>query len=303
MKELNEPMSETDNLNILFVCGMSGAGKTVSEQTLEDLGFVCMDNMPPDIIPTIAELLKEQSKFKDIAFVMDFQHFQVASVIEAIEKVKAIPRVTLQILFLDANDQVLIARYKETRRKHPLASKGISLVKAISREREFNAPLRDMADIIIDTSLLKAKQLKQKVSSLFDERQEGNYVVNFVSFGFKHGIPQDADFMVDVRFLPNPFYVEELRLKTGLDQEVIDFVFGNTETQVFTENLQQFLTYLLPQYQIEGRKQVVIAVGCTGGQHRSVAIAEYLKNHFDREYHTYSSHRDADTNKRILSSE
>ncbi|TLG77304.1 RNase adapter RapZ [Culicoidibacter larvae] len=296
-------MNETDNLNILFVCGMSGAGKTVSEQTLEDLGFVCMDNMPPDIIPTIAELLKEQSKFQDIAFVMDFQHFPVASVIEAIEKVKAIPRVTLQILFLDANDQVLIARYKETRRKHPLASKGISLVKAISREREFNAPLRDMADIIIDTSLLKAKQLKQKVSSLFDERQDGNYVVNFVSFGFKHGIPQDADFMVDVRFLPNPFYVEELRLKTGLDQEVIDFVFGNTETQVFTENLQQFLTYLLPQYQIEGRKQVVIAVGCTGGQHRSVAIAEYLKNHFDREYHTYSSHRDADTNRRILSSE
>jgi RNase adapter protein RapZ len=204
--------------------------------------------------------------------------------------------VTPQILFLDAKDSTLVARYKETRRTHPLAPNGLPL-EGIRLERKLLEELKGRAQIIYDTSDLKPRELREKILQQFSSHTQQTFTVNVMSFGFKYGIPIDADLVFDVRFLPNPHYIDHMRPKTGLDEEVSSYVLKWSETQKFLEKLIDLLAFMLPHYKREGKSQLVIAIGCTGGQHRSVAIAEYIARYFSKDYKTHVSHRDMERRK------
>ncbi|MGL4971933.1 MAG: RNase adapter RapZ, partial [Culicoidibacterales bacterium] len=272
-----------------------------AEQAFEDLGYFVIDNLPPTFIVKFAEILENSPDEQNVVLMMDFKHNRVSDLLLAISELKKRQRIKTQIIFLDANQDVLLGRYKESRRRHPLSRPNVTLTKTIQREREIIAPLQQIADLKIDTSMLSSKQLRKKFLDLFEKGSEvERFSVNFMSFGFKHGIPMDADFVVDVRFLPNPFYDPELRVKTGIDQDVSDYIFTKPESQVFYEQTQQYLAYLIPKYREEGRSQVTIAIGCTGGQHRSVAIAEKLLTTFANQYKTYSIHRDMNRNQHMV---
>lgn len=290
------------SVNIYLVTGMSGAGKTTVEQAFEDLGYFVIDNLPPTFIPKFADVLQHSTEEQNVVLMMDFKYNRVSDLLVAINDLRERPWLKTQIIFLDANLDVLLGRYKESRRRHPLARPNTSLTKTIQRERDLIAPLKQMADLKIDTSLLTSKQLRKKFLDLFENNTEvDRFLVNFMSFGFKHGIPMDADYVVDVRFLPNPFYDPLLRVKTGLEEDVSDYVFAKSESIEFFDRTGDYLAYLIPKYREEGRSQVTIAIGCTGGQHRSVAIAEKLKEYFAKAYQTYSIHRDMDRNQHIVS--
>lgn len=290
------------SVNIYLVTGMSGAGKTTVEQAFEDLGYFVIDNLPPTFIPKFADVLQHSTEEQNVVLMMDFKYNRVSDLLVAINDLRERPWLKTQIIFLDANLDVLLGRYKESRRRHPLARPNTSLTKTIQRERDLIAPLKQMADLKIDTSLLTSKQLRKKFLDLFENNTEvDRFLVNFMSFGFKHGIPMDADYVVDVRFLPNPFYDPLLRVKTGLEEDVSDYVFAKSESIEFFDQTGDYLAYLIPKYREEGRSQVTIAIGCTGGQHRSVAIAEKLKEYFAKAYQTYSIHRDMDRNQHIVS--
>ncbi|MGL5296542.1 MAG: RNase adapter RapZ [Culicoidibacterales bacterium] len=290
------------SVNIYLVTGMSGAGKTTVEQAFEDLGYFVIDNLPPTFIPKFADVLQHSTEEQNVVLMMDFKYNRVSDLLVAINDLRERPWLKTQIIFLDANLDVLLGRYKESRRRHPLARPNTSLTKTIQRERDLIAPLKQMADLKIDTSLLTSKQLRKKFLDLFENNTEvDRFLVNFMSFGFKHGIPMDADYVVDVRFLPNPFYDPVLRVKTGLEEDVSDYVFAKSESIEFFDRTGDYLAYLIPKYREEGRSQVTIAIGCTGGQHRSVAIAEKLKEYFAKAYQTYSIHRDMDRNQHIVS--
>ncbi len=262
---------------LVIITGMSGAGKTIAVQSLEDLGFFCVDNLPPVLIPKFAELI-EQSKGKigKVALVIDLRGREFfTSLSESLRYLKDNYTVSYEILFLDATDAVLVQRYKESRRRHPLASEGLPL-EGVHLERKLLEELKGMATQVIDTSSLKPAKLKETIISRFHSTDAGRIFVNLISFGYKYGIPIDADLIFDVRFLPNPHYIEHLRPNTGQDPEVYDYVMKWTETQVFLGKLLDMLNFLLPQYLKEGKSQVVVGIGCTGGKHRSVAVAEYL---------------------------
>ncbi|SDJ58712.1 RNase adapter RapZ [Paenibacillus naphthalenovorans] len=271
-------MEEMQTLGkLVIITGMSGAGKTIAVQSLEDLGFFCVDNLPPVLIPKFAELI-EQSKGRigKVALVIDLRGREFfTSLSESLRFINENYTLTHEILFLDATDSVLVQRYKESRRKHPLAPTGAPL-EGIQQERKLLEELKGLATQVIDTSNLKPTQLKEKIVSRFTNLEVGSISINVISFGFKYGIPIDADLIFDVRFLPNPHYVEHLRPNTGQDTEVYDYVMKWTETQEFLAKLLDMLHFLIPQYKKEGKSQVVIGIGCTGGKHRSVAIAEYL---------------------------
>ncbi|ALS24383.1 MULTISPECIES: RNase adapter RapZ [Paenibacillus] len=271
-------MEEMQTLGkLVIITGMSGAGKTIAVQSLEDLGFFCVDNLPPVLIPKFAELI-EQSKGRigKVALVIDLRGREFfTSLSESLRFINENYTLTHEILFLDATDSVLVQRYKESRRKHPLAPTGAPL-EGIQQERKLLEELKGLATQVIDTSNLKPTQLKEKIISRFTNLEVGGISINVISFGFKYGIPIDADLIFDVRFLPNPHYVEHLRPNTGQDTEVYDYVMKWTETQEFLAKLLDMLHFLIPQYKKEGKSQVVIGIGCTGGKHRSVAIAEYL---------------------------
>ncbi|GAB7057282.1 MULTISPECIES: RNase adapter RapZ [Paenibacillus] len=271
-------MEEMQTLGkLVIITGMSGAGKTIAVQSLEDLGFFCVDNLPPVLIPKFAELI-EQSKGRigKVALVIDLRGREFfTSLSESLRFINENYTLTHEILFLDATDSVLVQRYKESRRKHPLAPTGAPL-EGIQQERKLLEELKGLATQVIDTSNLKPTQLKEKIVSRFTNLEVGGISINVISFGFKYGIPIDADLIFDVRFLPNPHYVEHLRPNTGQDTEVYDYVMKWTETQEFLAKLLDMLHFLIPQYKKEGKSQVVIGIGCTGGKHRSVAIAEYL---------------------------
>ena len=204
--------------------------------------------------------------------------------------------VTPQILFLDADDATLVRRYKETRRKHPLAQAGLPL-EGIQHERELLEELKGRAQLIYDTSNMKPRELREKILTQFSLNKQSIFTVNVMSFGFKHGIPIDADLVFDVRFLPNPHYIDHMRPITGMDQEVAGYVLKWNETQKFLEKVTDLLSFMLPHYKREGKAQLVIAIGCTGGQHRSVALAEHIGHYFENDYHTRISHRDIDKRK------
>lgn len=262
---------------MVIITGMSGAGKTIAVQSLEDLGFFCIDNLPPALIPKFAELIEQSNgKIGKVALVIDLRGRQFfTALFESLHHIKENYTVTYEILFLDATDSVLVQRYKESRRRHPLAKDG-SPLSGIQQERTMLEELKGLATQVIDTSSLKPAQLKDRLVTRFLHTDKDELSVNVISFGFKYGVPIDADLIFDVRFLPNPHYVDQLRPHTGQEAEVYDYVMKWGETQEFLVKLLDMLNFLLPQYKKEGKSQVVIGIGCTGGKHRSVAIAEYL---------------------------
>lgn len=287
-----------NNIQIVIITGMSGAGKTVAIQSFEDLGFFCVDNLPPTLLSKFLELMKDTgNKMNKVALVMDLRGREFFdSLFKALDDLEQTSWSTPKIIFLDADNATLVRRYKETRRTHPLAKSGLPL-EGIQLERELLEELKGRAQIIIDTSKLKPKELRERIIALFSENMKAGFNVNVVSFGFKHGIPLDADLIFDVRFLPNPHYIEHLRPKTGLDEEVSNYVLKWNETNKFLEKLIDLLTFILPHYKREGKAQLVIALGCTGGQHRSVALAEYIGKHFQNDYEVRVTHRDVNRGK------
>ncbi len=269
---------ETGRLaELVIITGMSGAGKTIAVQSLEDLGFFCVDNLPPVLIPKFAELIEQSSgKIGKVALVIDLRGREFFTALsESLAYLQQQHTVHYEILFLDARDSVLVQRYKESRRRHPLAAGGLPL-DGIQSERKLLEELKGRATQVIDTSELKPSKLKEIITERFHRRSTGVMTVNITSFGFKYGMPIDADLIYDVRFLPNPHYVEHLRPRTGLEEDVYEYVMKWPETQIFLTKLLDMLNFLIPQYAKEGKSQVVIGIGCTGGKHRSVAIAEYL---------------------------
>ncbi|CAM5797023.1 MULTISPECIES: RNase adapter RapZ [Brevibacillus] len=293
-------MTEVENeraVNLLIITGMSGAGKTVAVQSLEDLGFFCVDNLPPVLIPKFAELIKQSGgNIERVALVVDLRGREFfVNLSGAIDSLNQMEGISFHILYLDANDQTLVSRYKETRRRHPLSPNG-SPLEGIHAERRLLQEMKGRAHQIIDTSQMKPAQLREKIISQYTQ-QGSSLTINVLSFGFKYGTPIDADLMFDVRFLPNPHYVEELRPKTGCDPEVAEYVMNHKETKEFVDKLIDFLAYTMPHYQREGKSQLVIGIGCTGGKHRSVAIAEHLGEVFGKDYAIRVSHRDMEKSK------
>jgi UPF0042 nucleotide-binding protein len=262
---------------LVIITGMSGAGKTIAVQSLEDLGFFCVDNLPPVLIPKFAELIEQSNGgITKVALVIDLRGREFFTALsESLRYLKENYTLTYEILFLDATDNTLVQRYKESRRRHPLAPAEAPL-EGILQERKLLEELKGLATQVIDTSSLKPVQLKERITSRFVNLEANRLSVNVISFGFKYGVPIDADLIFDVRFLPNPHYVEQLRPNTGQDADVYEYVMKWTETQEFLTKLLDMLNFLMPQYKKEGKSQVVVGIGCTGGKHRSVAIAEYL---------------------------
>lgn len=289
-------------MKIVIVTGMSGAGKSTALNVLEDEGYYCVDNMPIELIPRFAELANGQEKgYNNIALGVDIRSGSALNAIEEMLAEMTNRKYNYRILYLDSSDEVLVKRYKETRRTHPLA-KDDRVDKAIALEREQMNFLRNRADYIIDTSQMLTRELKQELEKIFKHNngRYSNLFVTVLSFGFKYGIPADADLVFDVRFLPNPYYIEELRKLTGNDKPIQDFVMKSDAAKEFLEKLSDMVQFLLPNYVNEGKNSLVIAIGCTGGKHRSVtlanAIADVLKS---TEYGCKVEHRDiANDNKR-----
>lgn len=282
-----------DTLELVIITGMSGAGKTVAVQSFEDLGYYCVDNMPPSLLPTFWQLIKETGKITKIALVIDlrsrdfFQELQ--NIIDTMDNTQFI---TTRVLFLEANDSALVSRYKETRRSHPLATEG-RIHEGIQKERELLRDLRNQAQIVVDTSEISPRQLREMITEKFASSDHMTFRIEVVSFGFKFGAPIDADVMMDVRFLPNPHYIPELKEQTGLDQAVYDYVMQQAETQAFYEKFMDLIEFCLPHYKKEGKSSVTVAIGCTGGKHRSIALAERIgKRLKDDRYIVNISHRD-----------
>ncbi|MGG3912596.1 UPF0042 nucleotide-binding protein [Bacillus sp. V-88] len=287
-----------NDVQLVIITGMSGAGKTVAIQSFEDLGFFCVDNLPPTLLPKFLELMKESgNKMNKVALVMDLRGREFFDhLFKALDELAETSWVSPQILYLDADDSSLVRRYKETRRSHPLAPSGLPL-EGIRQERELLEELKGRSQLIYTTSTMKPRELREKILTEFSVNKKTIFTVNVVSFGFKHGIPIDADLVFDVRFLPNPHYIDHMRPKTGLDEEVSTYVLKWNETNKFIEKVTDLLSFMLPQYKREGKSQLVVAIGCTGGQHRSVALAEYLGHHFEKDYQTKISHRDIQKRK------
>ena len=283
---------------IVIITGMSGAGKTVAIQSFEDLGFFCVDNLPPTLLPKFLELMKESgNKMNKVALVMDLRGREFFDhLFKALDDLVESSWVTPQILFLEADDETLVRRYKETRRKHPLAQEGLPL-EGIQNERDLLADLKGRAQIIYNTSQKKPRELREKILTQFSANNKTIFTVNVMSFGFKHGIPIDADLVFDVRFLPNPHYIDHMRPLTGMDEEVSSYVLKWSETQKFLEKVTDLLSFMLPHYKREGKAQLVIAIGCTGGQHRSVALAEAIGHFYEKDFNTQISHRDIEKRK------
>ena len=283
-------------MNFVIVTGLSGAGKSMAVNALEDIGFFCIDNIPAALLPRIVDFaLQGENQLSRVAVVMDVRG------VRSIEQLKAAlddldaKKIDYDILFLDANDSVIQRRYKETRRQHPITiSEKVPITEAIHRERALLQPLRDRAKYVIDTSLLSTAQNKERVCSLFLDKGESPMALTVVSFGFKYGLPQEADLVLDVRCLPNPFYVPELKHKTGLDAEVYDYVMSFPEAQELLHRYENFLAYALPLYIKEGKSQLMIAVGCTGGKHRSITFARKIAEFCQKQgYAPAVLHRDA----------
>ncbi|WP_027092616.1 RNase adapter RapZ [Cohnella thermotolerans] len=285
---------------LVIITGMSGAGKTIAVQSMEDLGYFCVDNLPPVLIPKFAELIDQsQGRIGKVALVIDLRGREFFTALsESLGYIREHSSIHYEILFLDATDAVLVQRYKESRRRHPLAPDG-NLLDGIQLERKLLEDLKGWAMQVIDTSNLKPAQLKERIVSRFSNLDRSTISINVTSFGFKYGIPIDADLIFDVRFLPNPHYVDSLRPKTGQDPEVYDYVMKWQETQTFLGKLLDMLQYLIPLYHKEGKSQIVIGIGCTGGKHRSVALAEYLGRMLGTsETETVKvSHRDAERDR------
>lgn len=286
-------MNEPRMSDLVIITGMSGAGKSVAIQSFEDMGYYCIDNLPPDLLPKFIDLLVDSERSYDkIALVMDVRGGEVfAPISDSLKQLEESRKISPRILFLEADNQTLVSRYKETRRSHPLAKLGLPL-EGINKERILLEEIKGRSQHILDTSKLKPKQLKEKIEQLFSDEAHTPFVINVMSFGFKHGVPIDADLVFDVRFLANPYYIDELRPKSGLDYEVSSYVMKWNETKKLVEKLTDLFEFMIPHYKREGKSQLVIAFGCTGGQHRSVTLAEYFGDLLQSEAPTSITHRD-----------
>lgn len=282
-------------MEFVIVTGLSGAGKSRAVDALEDIGFYCVDNMPPKLLSKFAELcLQSQEKLSRVAIVIDSRGGRLfRGLFDELDAMRE-QGGSYKILFLECEDQVLARRFKETRRKHPLASEnGGSVLKAIEAERQLLRSARTRADYLIDTSHLSSAQLRERIAQLFLGDTNGAMMVQCMSFGFKYGYPSEADIVMDVRCLPNPYYVDALRSRTGLESEVRDYVLDRDETREFQRRLYDLIDYMLPLYRNEGKSQLVIAIGCTGGRHRSVCLTEELARHIgDGGQQVMVNHRD-----------
>ena len=282
-------------MQFIIVSGLSGAGKSKAAAILEDLGFYCVDNMPAEMIPQFAQLcLATKGRYEKVALVTDVRgSLSFDTLFRSLGALDEMKR-HYSILFMEATTDVLIKRFKETRRLHPLMRDGTPLLQAVERERTLLEPIRNRAGVVIDTSVLSTGKLR---GLLIDQVDGGVHEramnVRVISFGFKHGLPLESDLVFDVRFLPNPYYIPELRSLTGLDEPVRSFVFQYQQTRDYVEKLQELLAMTLPQYLDEGKTNLVISVGCTGGHHRSVAVAQAIADFTaKRGYTTSVSHRD-----------
>jgi UPF0042 nucleotide-binding protein len=278
---------------ITIISGLSGSGKSTALNTLEDLGFFCVDNLPVLLLPKFIELC--QSSINDISkigLVMDVREREFLREYPDILDLLKTEGYRIELIFLDSSDDVLIQRFSETRRQHPLGEGG-SIVDGIRMEREQLSALKSRADKIIDTSALTVHQLRTMLENYFQQLSTRTMNITFMSFGFKHGIPHDVDMILDVRFLPNPYFVRELKDLDGTDPRVAEYVSRSPETQRYLEKLKDFLAFQLPLFEREGKTYLTIAIGCTGGRHRSIVITRYLREIFsDGKYQVHATHRD-----------
>ena len=282
-------------MEIVFVTGLSGGGKTRAANSLEDIGYFRVDNMPPKLIPTFIRLLiNSKDKHDKIAIVTDIRAGgSFGSLFSSLEELRVMG-VSYKVLFITADDDVVAGRYKLTRRKHPLSDMFNGMVyEAIAEEKRMLAPVREAADYVIDTSHLSPAECRERVVSIFLDNPSNKMQIHNMSFGFKYGVPADADLVFDVRCLPNPFYVDELKEHTGLEKDVFDYVMKWDASKMLKEKLFDMVDFLVPLYEKEGKTQLVIAIGCTGGKHRSVVFAEQMRNHlFEKGYLANINHRD-----------
>lgn len=282
-------------MNFVIVSGLSGAGKSKAVSFLEDIGYYCVDNLPASLIPKFAELcMAGGGKYDKVAVVSDIRGGQTFDgLFDALAELRSM-QCEYKILFMEATTETIIKRYKETRRSHPLAGSGTTLEEVIALERAALEPVRKIAEFIIDTSAISTAKLRGEILRMFStERVSTAMSVSVISFGFKYGIPIEADLVFDVRFLPNPYYMTELREQTGLDEGVRNFVFGYQQSLDFLSKVEDLIGFLLPNYEEEGKTALVIAIGCTGGQHRSVAITRALTDYIRQKgYNATENHRD-----------
>ena len=280
-----------DQVEVVIVTGMSGAGKTSAMACFENLAFRCIDNYPVPLLTEFAELVQDNSQYQRVAMAVSLE-----DALKAIRLLNNLDWINLTVVFLDCDDETLVKRYKQTRRSHPLliSNKASSLLEAIEFERRLAEPISRLANIYIDTTKLKGARFQDLLEDYFNKGKLDPFRITFVSFGYKHGVPKDADLLLDVRFLPNPFYIEELRQLTGNDQALYDYVMEKEETKIFVEKTTEFLDYLLKEYEKEGKMHLVIGIGCTGGQHRSVTLTNYFADYYSQYYQVHRLHRDAD---------
>lgn len=282
-----------EKLHILIITGLSGAGKTQVVNCLEDMGYYCVDNLPPALLLKFVELsMQSEGRVDKVALVIDVRGGEFFSdLTQSLQELEE-DRIPYEILFLEASDDVLIRRFKESRRRHPLLDRR-QLTEAIQLERKMLEELRGKANLVIDTSGLSPRLLKDKLQSQYSGSGTGKFTVNIVSFGYKWGIPLDSDIVMDVRFLTNPFYDPHMRKLTGQDRDVIEFVLDSPVTKSFTRRFLNLLKYLIPYYVQEGKTNLAVSIGCTGGQHRSVVLADYVAGQLKKMgYNVLTRHRD-----------
>lgn len=266
---------------IVVITGLSGSGKSTAAKTLEDIGFFCVDNLPVDLVPKLIELVEAgSSELNRLALVIDLRQRKFFPRYTAILNSLELHDTSFEILFLDARDEVLIRRYSETRRQHPLAPTG-SLIDGIRREREELQEIKRLADRVIDTSDITVHQLRDEINKLYSPPKADSLKIVINSFGFGKGLPLESDMVIDVRFLPNPYFVEALKFHTGLDQDVVAWVLSKETTTKFVKRLEDLLQFLLPLYITEGKQYFTLSIGCTGGKHRSVVVAEHIANRLE----------------------
>ena len=290
-------------MQILIVTGMSGSGKSSVMDVMEDIGFYCIDNIPPKLITQFVDLCRQsESNINKIAVAVDIRTGDMfAEIFRSWQELKRQPDVNVKVLFIEAAHDVILKRYKETRRKHPLSEKfNGNIQEAINYEWSQLSQLREIADYYIETSNFTSSQLKEQVKTIFLEKSSDSLIIKVMSFGFKYGVATDADLMFDVRCLPNPFYIEELRNHTGCDSCVRDYVMGFEQSQTLFKKLTDLIDYLIPLYVQEGKSQLVISFGCTGGKHRSITFAELMAKHLiEKDYKVQKYHRDITKDKKF----
>lgn len=294
-------MTRSRELEFTIITGMSGAGKSQAIHSFEDMGYFCIDNLPPQLLKDMAKLGSlPGSRIKKIAVVSDIRGGELFNELStALSRLMKLG-ITYQILFLDASDEVLINRFKETRRKHPLSENG-SIIEGIQKERESLEKLKGQADMIIDTSQTTAAELRDRIIKSFIGDRSSGMLITIMSFGFKYGMPLDADIVMDVRFIPNPHYVPELRMLTGKDEPVRDFVLKREEAREFLARFKEMIKMLLPYYVSEGKSHLTVAIGCTGGAHRSVVLTSEMAAYLhDEGYNVTARHKDIGKDLRLV---